>query len=96
MRLSHRASQKRKLMETRKPKHSQTYYKRKARTTGMDSTADVLLTVKDVAALDKCSEKTVRRAIEAGRLRAVRIGVDGRLIRIRKSDHAAYRGEFGF
>ncbi len=40
-----------------------------------------LLTVKDVAALDHCSEKTVRRAIEAGLLEAIRIGPSGRLLR---------------
>ena len=52
---------------------------------------DVLLTVKDVAALDQCSEKTVRRAIEAGLLKVIRIGVNGRLVRIRKVDHLTYR-----
>lgn len=82
-------------METKKPKHSQTPGRPKVRSTAGDATADVLLTVRDVAALDRCSEKTVRRAIDAGRLRVVRIGVDGRLIRIRKSDHAAYRSAFG-
>lgn len=56
---------------------------------------DVLLTVKEIAELDSCSEKTVRRAIDAGRLRSIRIGVDGRLIRISKADHAAYRASFG-
>lgn len=55
---------------------------------------DVLLTVKEVAALDRCSEKTVRRAIDAGLLKATRIGVNGRLVRVKKSDHAAYRVAF--
>ena len=50
-----------------------------------------LLTVKEVAARDHCSEKTVRRAIAAGLLEAVRIGPGGRLLRIDPADHAAYR-----
>ncbi len=52
---------------------------------------DGLLTVKDVAALDRCSEKTVRRAIAAGLLEAMRVGPGGRLLRIHPSAHAAYR-----
>lgn len=52
---------------------------------------DVLLTVQEVALLDGCSEKTVRRAIAAGLLRALRVGPGGRLIRIKPADHAAYR-----
>lgn len=51
----------------------------------------VLLTVKEVAALDQCSEKTVRRAIDAGLLAVVRIGPGGRLLRIDPAAHAAYR-----
>lgn len=50
-----------------------------------------LLTIADVAALDGCCEKTVRRAIEAGQLRTVRIGPGRRSIRIHPDDHAAYR-----
>lgn len=50
-----------------------------------------LLTVKDVAQLDRCSEKTVRRAITAGLLEAVRVGPGGRLLRIDPAAHAAYR-----
>lgn len=57
---------------------------------------DVLMTVKDVAERDQCCEKTVRRAIDAGILPVVRIGANGRLIRIRKSDHAAYRSAFAY
>jgi excisionase family DNA binding protein len=53
--------------------------------------ADTLLTVKDVAALDRCSEKTVRRAINAGHLEAIRIGPGGRLLRIHRAAHASYR-----
>lgn len=52
---------------------------------------DVLLTVQEVALLDCCSEKTVRRAIASGQLRALRVGPGGRLIRIDPTDHAAYR-----
>jgi excisionase family DNA binding protein len=50
-----------------------------------------LLTVKDVAVLDACSEKTVRRAIAAGLLEVVRIDPGGRLLRIDPAAHAAYR-----
>lgn len=50
-----------------------------------------LLTVKEVAALDQCSEKTVRRAIAAGLLAVVRIGPGGRLLRVDPAAHAAYR-----
>lgn len=51
----------------------------------------VLLTVKDVAVLDNCSEKTVRRAIASGLLQAIRVGPGGRLLRIDPAAHAAYR-----
>ncbi|MFD2741178.1 helix-turn-helix domain-containing protein [Sulfitobacter aestuarii] len=57
--------------------------------------AETLLTVKQVAALDGCSEKTVRRAIAAGLLKVVSIGPAGRLIRIHPADHAAYRHRWG-
>lgn len=50
-----------------------------------------LLTVKDVAQLDNCSEKTVRRAIDAGLLEVVRVGPGARLIRIDPAAHADYR-----
>ena len=50
-----------------------------------------LLTVKDVAALDNCSEKTVRRAIDAGFLAVVRVGPGARLVRIDPAAHRAYR-----
>ncbi|AXC51054.1 DNA-binding protein [Paracoccus suum] len=50
-----------------------------------------LLTVKQVAELDSCSEKTVRRAIDAGLLDAMRVGVSGRLLRIHPDAHRAYR-----
>lgn len=50
-----------------------------------------LLTVKQVAELDNCSEKTVRRAIDAGLLEVLRVGPHGRLIRIDPAAHAAYR-----
>lgn len=51
----------------------------------------ILLTVKEVAIADNCSEKTVRRAISAGLLEVVRVGPGGRLIRIDPAAHAAYR-----
>jgi excisionase family DNA binding protein len=50
-----------------------------------------LLTVKEVAALDSCSEKTVRRAVASGVLVALRVGPGGRLLRIDPAAHAAYR-----
>lgn len=50
-----------------------------------------LLMVKEVAELDGCSEKTVRRAIAAGLLEAIRVGPGGRLVRIDPAAHAAYR-----
>lgn len=53
--------------------------------------AEKLLTVKEVAKLDSCSEKTVRRAIAAGVLLSVRVGPGGRLLRITPAAHAAYR-----
>ena len=53
--------------------------------------AQPLMTVKDVARADNVSEKTVRRAINAGLLEAIRVGPGGRLIRISPAAHAAYR-----
>jgi excisionase family DNA binding protein len=50
-----------------------------------------LLTIRDVANLDRCSEKTVRRAITAGLLQALRVGPGERLLRVTKEAHAAYR-----
>jgi excisionase family DNA binding protein len=50
-----------------------------------------LLTVKEVAELDGCSVKTVRRAIAVGLLEAIRVGPGGRLQRIDPAAHAAYR-----
>ena len=50
-----------------------------------------LLTVRQVAELDNCSEKTVRRAIASGLLEALRIGPGERLLRIDPAAHAAYR-----
>ena len=50
-----------------------------------------LLSVRDVALLDGVSEKTVRRAIAAGLLQAIRVGPGKRLIRIEPEAHAAYR-----
>lgn len=53
--------------------------------------SEALLTVREVAALDGCSEKTVRRAIAAGLLEVVRVGPGGRLVRIDPAAHRAYR-----
>jgi len=53
--------------------------------------ASALLTVKEIAVLDNCSEKTVRRAIDAGLLAVVRVGPAGRLMRIDPAAHRAYR-----
>lgn len=50
-----------------------------------------LLTVQQVAVLDSCSDKTVYRAIKAGLLSVVRVGPGGKLIRISKAAHMAYR-----
>jgi excisionase family DNA binding protein len=50
-----------------------------------------LLTVRQVAELDNCSEKTVRRAIATGLLEALRVGPGGRLLRVDPAAHAAYR-----
>lgn len=50
-----------------------------------------LLTVRDIAHLDNVSEKTVRRAIAAGLLDAIRVGPGKRLIRISAEAHAAYQ-----
>lgn len=50
-----------------------------------------LLTIKEIAELDRCSEKTVRRAIKAGLLSVLRIGPGGRLLRIPRDAHEAYR-----
>jgi excisionase family DNA binding protein len=55
------------------------------------SPSDTLLTVKQIATLDSCSEKTVRRAIDAGLLEAIKIGPGGRLLRVRPSAHEVYR-----
>jgi len=56
-----------------------------------DHMSDVLLTVAEVATLDQCSEKTVRRAIKAGLLQALRVGPGARLLRITKQAHETYR-----
>ena len=50
------------------------------------------LTVKEVADLDRCSEKTVRRAIDEGMLEAMRVGPGKRLLRITPASLSKYRG----
>ena len=54
-------------------------------------TSGTLLTVAQVAQLDACSEKTVRRAIASGLLSALRVGPGGRLLRVTQGSHAQYR-----
>ena len=49
------------------------------------------LTVKEVADLEQCSEKTVRRAIAAGLLESVRTGPGQRLVRIELAAFERYR-----
>lgn len=53
--------------------------------------ADQLLTVAEVARLDAVSERTVRRAIAAGLIDVVRVGLSGRSVRIDPRAHEAYR-----
>ena len=52
---------------------------------------DVLRTVREIAVLDRVSEKTVRRAIKAGLLQALRVGPGGRLLRVTQQAHETYR-----
>jgi excisionase family DNA binding protein len=52
---------------------------------------EALLTVKEVAALNQCSVKTVFRDIAAGQIEAIRIGPGGRLLRIHPRALEAYR-----
>ncbi|RYE43918.1 MAG: DNA-binding protein [Hyphomicrobiales bacterium] len=51
-------------------------------------------TVAEIAEIENCSEKTIRRAIAAGEIDVYRIGL-GRHIRITASAHAAYRARHG-
>ncbi len=55
--------------------------------TKRDEISEPLMTVKDVAAEMKASEKTIRRRIAAGKLPVIR---DGRMIRIRPKDYRSY------
>lgn len=48
------------------------------------------MTVREVAELDNCSEKTVRRAIDAGLLKVTRIGPSGRAMRITRDAYETY------
>ena len=65
--------------------------KSKRPTTAAKPKPGPLLTVREVAELDNCSEKTVRRAIEAGLLEVIRVGPGGHLVRIDPAAHRAYR-----
>ena len=49
------------------------------------------MSVAEVAELDGCSARTVRRAIAAGLLEVLRIGPAARTIRISKAAHDRYR-----
>ncbi len=55
--------------------------------TKRDDMSEPLMTVKEVAADMKASEKTIRRRIETGDLPVIR---DGRLIRIRPMEYRRY------
>lgn len=55
--------------------------------TKLEDVSEPLLTVKEVAAGMKASEKTIRRRIASGELVAIR---DGRLVRIRPKDYRSY------
>jgi len=52
---------------------------------------DVLYTVQEIALLDRCSVKTVRRVIKAGLLQALRVGPGSRLLRVTQQAHEIYR-----
>lgn len=54
-------------------------------------TSQTLLTIRDIADRDCCSAKTVRRAIAAGLLEAIRVGPGGRLLRVHPAAHERYR-----
>ncbi len=55
--------------------------------TKREDVSEPLMTVKDVAAKMKASEKTIRRRIASGKLPVIR---DGRMIRIRPKDYREY------
>ena len=55
------------------------------------NSADEMLTVKEIAELDGCSEKTVRRAIKAGLLEVHHMGPVGAILRISPDAHESYR-----
>lgn len=61
----------------------------------LKSTATPLLTVSEVASRDRCSEKTIRRAVALGLLEVLRIGPGGRSIRISEEAHLLYRMRIG-
>ena len=61
----------------------------------MQTLADTrrLLLVDEVAEIARCSSDTIRRAVAAGDLPAVRIGPAGKLLRFRLTDIDAWIGE---
>ena len=48
------------------------------------------MTLQEVAELERCSVKTVRRAIKAGLLQAYHSGPGGRLLRVTRAAYEAY------
>lgn len=50
-----------------------------------------LFTVAEIASEDKTSEKTVRRDIKAGRLKVLRLGKNGRIVRVTAEERLRYR-----
>lgn len=60
-------------------------------TTKLNDPSQYLLTVREIAERDRCSEKTVRRAIAEGLLDAIRVGPGNRLLRVHPAAHDSYR-----
>lgn len=56
---------------------------------------DRLYTVAEIARLDGCSTRTVRRSIAMSLLDALRIGPGGRCLRITQAAHQRYRDRCG-
>ncbi len=50
-----------------------------------------LFTVAEIASEDKTSEKTVRRDIKAGLLEVLRLGKNGRIVRVTAEERLRYR-----
>ena len=50
-----------------------------------------LMTIPDIAQLERTSVRTTRRAIKAGLIEVIRIGPKGHLIRVTQEAYQAYR-----